>query len=300
MISPPKLQKGDKVRIISSARKIEREIVEAAVSVIQSWGLEVDLGNRLFSEYHQFAGTDTERAADFQEALDDENIKAIFFARGGYGSLRIIDSIDFSKFQKLPKWLIGYSDVTVIHCHLQKLSNTESLHASMPVNFKENSPESLLNLKRVLFGEDIGYQINSNKLNRKGTAAGELTGGNLSILYALQGSVSFPNTKGKILFIEDIDEYLYHIDRMMFSLKRSGCFDGIAGLIVGGLTDMNDNKVPFGKSAEEIISEIMSGYNIPVCFGFPAGHVNDNNPLIMGRHAQLVVGNEGSRLSFSS
>lgn len=300
MISPPKLQKGDKVRIISTARKIEQEIVDAAVSVIQSWGLEVDFGNHLFSDYHQFAGTDAQRAADFQDALDDENVKAIFFARGGYGSLRIIDSIDFSNFKNLPKWLIGYSDITVIHCQLQKICNSESLHASMPVNFKENTAESLLNLKSVLFGEDVEYQISPNNLNNLGSAMGELTGGNLSILYALQASVSFPETNGKILFLEDIDEYLYHIDRMMLSLKRSGCFEGIAGLVVGGLTDMNDNKVPFGKSAEEIISEIMSDYNIPVCFGFPAGHLNNNNPLIMGRRTELFVGNDGSRLRFNS
>ena len=299
MIRPSKLQKGDKVRIISTARKIEREIIEIGVSVIQSWGLDVDFGKHLFSEHHQFAGTDAERATDLQEALDDEDVKAIFFARGGYGSLRIIDGINFSKFQNLPKWLIGYSDITVIHCHLQNICNSESLHASMPVNFKENTAESLLNLKRVLFGESIEYQIIPNKMNIKGKVVGELTGGNLSILYALQASVSFPKTKGKILFIEDIDEYLYHIDRMMLSLKRSGCFEGIAGLVVGGLTDLNDNKVPFGKNAEEIISEIMSDYNIPVCFGFPAGHLNHNNPIIMGRQAEFIVENRGCSLKFN-
>jgi len=298
MITPPNIKIGDRIKIISTARKITQAELDFGVEILSSWGLKVEYGDHLFAEDHQYAGNDDQRTIDLQEALDDEGIKAVFCARGGYGTARFIDQIDFSRFKKSPKWIVGYSDVTVLHCHLQKILQTESLHASMLINFKNNSEESLSKLKSVLFGTQLSYDIKGNVLNRSGTTRNELIGGNLSILYSLNGSRSFPDTKGKILFIEDLDEYLYHVDRMMMNLKRSGVLANISALVVGGMTDMNDNQVPFGKSAKEIIVDAVSEYDYPVCFDFPAGHLDDNRPLILGRKATLDVSSTSVQLSF--
>jgi muramoyltetrapeptide carboxypeptidase len=225
--------------------------------------------------------------------LDDVNIKAVLCSRGGYGTLRIVDGLDFTSFSAHPKWVVGYSDVTVLHSHIQHQLGVETLHAVMPVNFKgDHEDESLHTMINALFGKRITYSFPKPGLSREGNAEGVLVGGNLSILYSLMGSVSAPDTDGKILFIEDVDEYLYHIDRMMMALKRAGKLEKLKGLIVGGMTRMNDNAIPFGKSANEIIAEAVKEYKFPVCFDFPAGHLDTNLALIMGRKVRFTVGKE--------
>lgn len=287
MTTPPCLQKGDKIGIVACARKISKEELEPAVDLLTSWGLEVVLGKNIFRAEHQFSGSDDQRAADLQSMLDDPAVKAVISARGGYGTVRIIDKLDFTAFKKQPKWIIGYSDITVLHSHVHNFG-IKTLHATMPINFAKNA-EAIETLRKALFGEALRYEGGSHSLNRKGNAEAELVGGNLSLLYALTGSVSDINTNGKILFIEDLDEYLYHIDRMMINLKRSGKLSHLAGLIVGGMSDMKDNAVPFGKTAEEIILDAVKEYDYPVCFGFPAGHIDRNLALVLGGKVKMEV-----------
>ena len=287
MQQPPFLKKGDKIGIIAPARKISKEEIQSAIDIFNAWGLEVVLSKNLFNADNQFSGTENERAEALQIMLNDDSIKAIISARGGYGTIHIIDKIDFTNFRKNPKWIIGYSDITVLHSHINNFG-IETLHATMPINFTKNA-EATETLRKALFGEQLNYEVESYPLNRKGKAEAELIGGNLSLIYALTGSVSDIDTKGKILFIEDLDEYLYHIDRMMLNLKRSGKLDHLAGLIIGGMTDMKDNTIPFGKTAEEIITDAVKEYDYPVCFSFPAGHVEKNLALYFGRVAKLKV-----------
>jgi len=285
----PKLKAEDAIALISTARKVSKEELNFAVNLLESWGLKVCFGENLFNKDHQFSGTSKQRTQDLQSALDDENIKAILFVRGGYGSVQLVDHIDWSNFQQNPKWLIGFSDITVFHAHIHQKFDLPTLHAAMPITFPKNTKSSLNNLKKILFGEEVSYKINKHPFNRKGKATGEIIGGNLSILYSLLGSESQVNTNGKILFIEDLDEYLYHIDRMMQALKRGGMLNNLAGLIVGGMSDMNDNEIPFGKNAEEIIRDIVSQYDYPIAFGFPAGHIDDNHPIVFGKQTILEV-----------
>ncbi|MES2394373.1 MAG: LD-carboxypeptidase [Bacteroidota bacterium] len=287
MKQPSFLKKNDKIGIIAPARKISKEEIQSAIDIFNAWGLEVVLSKNLFNVDNQFSGTDDERADALQIMLNDDSIKAIISARGGYGTIRIIDKINFTNFKKHPKWIIGYSDITVLHSHINNFG-IETLHATMPINFAKNA-EATETLRKALFGEQLNYQFESHPLNRKGEAEAELIGGNLSLIYALTGSVSDIDTKGKILFIEDLDEYLYHIDRMMLNLKRSGKLDHLAGLIIGGMTDMKDNTIPFGKTAEEIITDAVKEYDYPVCFNFPAGHVEKNLALYFGRKVKLKV-----------
>lgn len=287
MISPPFLKKGDKIGIVASARKIGRAEFEPSLEIIRSNGFDVVYSTNIFSEDYQFAGSDKIRTKELQQMLDDSSVKAIFFARGGYGSIRIIDKLDFSSFTSSPKWLIGYSDITVFHSHVVRNFGIQTLHASMPVNFQENTKLALNSLFDVLYGRLPQYEFKSHPINKTGNTEGLLTGGNLSVLYSLLGSNSFPQTEGKILFLEDIDEYLYHIDRMIMGLKRAGVLSNLAGLVVGGMTDMNDNTIPFGKTAEEIIRENVDEFDYPVYFGFPAGHIADNRALIMGRNVLI-------------
>lgn len=295
MISPPYLKKGDKIGIVACARKISTEELEPALKTLEQWGLKIEPGNNLFNAQHQFAGNDDERAEDLQRFLDDPSIKAVIAARGGYGTLRIIDQLNFDRFRKHPKWVVGFSDITVLHSHIHTL-HIETLHAKMLVNFAKHEPSSAL-LKRALFGDLSSYEIPSTAMNRRGTGEGTLVGGNLSLLYALNGSASDIDTRGKILFIEDLDEYLYHIDRMMLNLKRSGKLSHLKGLIVGGMSDMKDNTIPFGKNAEEIILDAVNEFDYPVCFDFPAGHVDNNVPLYLGRKVKLEIGAQ-TRLLF--
>ncbi len=289
MQKPSNLKQGDKVVILSTARKISEAEIAPAIKVLERWGLSVVLGANLFNEDDQFSGTTAQRTSDLQKALDDESIKAIFCARGGYGTVKIIGELDFTNYINNPKWLVGYSDVTVLHNHINQNFNIETLHATMPINFTTNTNESLESLKNALFGESLVYEFATHKMNVSGVAEGEVVGGNLSIVYSLTGTNSQINTKGKILFIEDLDEYLYHVDRMMMNLKRAGVLNDLSGFIVGGMSDMNDNTIPYGKTALEIILEAVKEYDYPVCFGFPAGHIDDNRALIMGGGAILNV-----------
>ncbi|MDT8394273.1 MAG: LD-carboxypeptidase [Bacteroidales bacterium] len=293
---PPRLQPGDTVGIVAPARKVNRKEMLPAIEVLKNWGYKVVEGRHLYAEEHQFAGTDQMRAADFQTMLDDDSVRAIFCARGGYGSVRIIDWLDFSRFRKQPKWIVGYSDITVFHSHINRHFGIQTLHGPMPVNFPSTGGmnQSLLSLKHILEGGNPEYRPEPDEFNRAGKAEGILTGGNLSMLYSLIGSPSDIDTKNKILFIEDLDEYLYHIDRMMMNLKRSGKLESLAGLVVGGMSDMNDNRIAFGKTAREIIAETVSVYNFPVIFNFKSGHISENLGLIIGGHVQMEVGEKCS------
>lgn len=294
---PEKLQKGDTVAIVATARKVKSEELDFAVEKLGSAGLKVVLGKSIGVENHQFAGSDQIRAEDFQSFLDDPEIKAIWCARGGYGTVRILDMLDFTSFQKKPKWIIGYSDVTALHAHIQKLG-IATLHAEMPVLLKDKSEESWESLLNVLNGKNPKYSWKGNPLNRAGKTEGILLGGNLSVLYSLCGSNSVPDMNGKVLFIEDLDEYLYHIDRMMQNLKRNDWFNQLAGLMVGGMSDMHDNTIPFGKNAEEIIADTVKEYDFPVAFNFPAGHLKDNRALIFGKKINLKVSENESHLTY--
>jgi len=288
MIIPKKLKIGDKIGIVSTARKITLKELSPAIKLLESWGLEIVLGQNLFEENNQFSGTIEQRTADLQSMIDNDAIKAILCARGGYGTVQIIDKIDFSSLKKNLKWIIGYSDVTVLHAHLNNLG-IASLHATMPINFENNSNESLQSLKNSLLGKLNRIECKSYAFNRLGRVDAEIVGGNLSVLYSLLGSNSDIDAEGKILFIEDLDEYLYHIDRMMMNLKRNGKLAKLQGLIVGGMNDMNDNEIPFGKSVEEIILEYTKEYDYPICFGFSAGHINDNRCIKLGVKSELRI-----------
>jgi len=287
MTSPDYLSKGDKVAIVSTARKISDSEIRPCCETLESWGLEVILGENLYREQNQFAGSDQDRAMDMQSMIDDQNIKAIIFARGGYGTVRIIDQLDFSGLMHSSKWLIGFSDATVFHSHLHANYKLATLHAPMAINFVDS--ESLDELRKALFGEGLSYSFASHANNREGSCTGEIIGGNLSILYSLMATQSQMDTDGKILFLEDLDEYLYHIDRMMQNLKRAGFLKNLSGLIIGGMSEMNDNDIPFGKTAEQIILEHLESLDFPICFAFPAGHMDDNNAILFGINSRLII-----------
>ena len=277
--------------IAAPARKISADELDPAIKLFESWGLEVTLPEHLFDTDHQFAGDDTTRAALLQQLLDDPEVRAVFCARGGYGTVRLVDHLDFSAFAQHPKWIVGFSDITVLHSHIHRHLGIETLHATMPIDIPGiGSYPSTDSMHHCLWGEQIAYRCAAQQLNRNGEAEGEVVGGNLSILYSLCGSPSDIDTAGKILFIEDLDEYLYHIDRMMMNLKRNGHLDNLAGLVVGSLSKMHDNTVPFGHTAEEIVREAVAEYSYPVCFGFEAGHIGTNNlALPLGHRAHLSV-----------
>lgn len=297
MKTPDYLKKGDKVAIIATARKISLDEITPALNLLKSWGLIPVVGKTIGLEDRQFAGSIEERVNDLQNMLDDNTIKAIWCARGGYGTVQLIDFIDFTTFINYPKWIIGYSDITVLHSHIHNLG-VETLHATMPINIQTNSIESIESLKNTLFGNPMSYTFNSNFINSLGTAKGQLIGGNLSVLYSLLGSESSINTNQKILFIEDLDEYLYHIDRMMQNLKRNGYFKNLAGIVVGGMTKMNDNEISFGKTAEEIILDFLKPMNIPIVFNTPFGHLDENKTLILGRTIELFSAKEAVKINF--
>ena len=297
MIIPPFLKAGDTVALVCTARKFFPEDAKPAIELLESWGLKAKLGNTIGLDNYQLGGTDTERTADFQAQLDDENVKAIWCARGGYGTVRIIDSLDFTKFKKQPKWIMGFSDVTVLHSQLN-LVRVASLHSIMPFTVP-NAPEEVKEtLRKALFGDVISYTFPSKSYDIKGIASGELVGGNISILYSLLGSKSAIDTKDKILFIEDLDEYLYHIDRMLYNLKRNGYFEHVKGIIVGSMTDMHDNEIPFGQNEVQIITEIAKDFSIPIAFQFPAGHQSDNRTLILGKQVDFEVNEKEVKLQF--
>jgi muramoyltetrapeptide carboxypeptidase len=291
MPQPVYLKKGDKISILSTARKISSAEIAMAIELAESWGLEVVIGKTINSEFNQFAGDDNLRLNDFQNALNDDSIKAIWCARGGYGTVRIIDEIDFRKFQKKPKWICGFSDVTVLHSHINNMFNVPTLHTFMPLNVNNENKmsEAAESMHKSLFGKKNVYEFATHPLNRLGKIQSTVVGGNLSILYSLAASQSDIDTTGKILLLEDLDEYLYHIDRMLLQLKRSGKLESLAGIIIGGMTEMNDNQIPFGKSVEEIIKEHVVEFDFPVCFNFPVGHQADNRAVKLGMEANLEV-----------
>lgn len=297
-ITPPYLQKGDRVAIVCPAKKLPKPM-DDAVALLQSWGLEVVLGQTVTASYNQFAGDDNLRAADLQQYINDDSIKAIFAARGGYGTVRIIDQVDFSRLATRPKWIIGFSDITVLHAHLSRNFGMTTIHGQMPINIPDATATSVETLRQALFGEELSYEIAPAPLNRIGEGTGELIGGNLAILLSVLASASDYNYDGKVLFIEDVGEYLYSIDRMMYALKRAGKLQNLAGLIVGGFTDLKDNDIPFGQTAEEIIRAAVDEYNFPVCFGFPAGHVADNHALMMGQPISLHITPEYATITYS-
>ena len=289
MIIPPYLKEGDTVAIVCTARKISKKELDPAIKLLTHWGLKVKLGDTVGKEYHQFGGTDVQRAEDFQEMLDDKEVQAIWCARGGYGTVRMIDEVNFSSIETNPKWIIGYSDPTVLHCHIHNLG-VATIHGQMCLEIENKTEATRDTLKNILFGNYDAIKFASDfKLNRTGHAKGQLIGGNLSVLSSVLGSKSTIKTEGKILFLEDLDEYLYHIDRMVHNIKRNGFFKNLAGLVIGGLTDMHDNTSPFGQSAEEIIANAVKEFNFPVCFNFPAGHSKDNRALIFGAETELIV-----------
>lgn len=297
MITPPYLQKGDTIAIVSTARKNIDDNLQPTIDLLNSWGLKVKIGKTIGLDYYQLAGTDEQRAADFQEQLDNPNIKAIWCVRGGYGTVKIIDRLDFTKFKQHPKWIVGFSDVTVLHNHLNNMG-FESLHATMPVAIPRATEDAKESLRKALLGEKLEYTLSCDALNHLGKAQGELVGGNLSILYSLLGSESAIDCTDKILFIEDLDEYLYHVDRMMTNLKRNGCLSGLKGIIVGGMTEMKDNEIPWGRNALEIIEDTVKGLNIPIIYNFPAGHIRDNRALIFGRQISMEVNETESKVIF--
>ncbi len=297
MTTPPVLQKGDTIAIVATARKNIDDNLKPTLDLLHSWGLEAVIGSSIGLDDNQLAGTDEQRAADFQQQLDNPNIKAIWCVRGGYGTVRMIDLLDFTEFKQNPKWIIGFSDVTVLHNHLNTLG-FESIHGIMPVSVPKATEEAKESLRKALFGEPLSYEIGTDPMNRLGSASGELVGGNLSILYSLFGSESAIDCDDKILFIEDLDEYLYHIDRMMMNLKRNGCLESIKGIIVGSMSKMKDNEIPWGKNAMEIIEDVTKTYTIPVIYNFPAGHIHDNRALILGSTVRIHVTENCSTVAF--
>lgn len=294
------LKKGDRVAIAATARKVSPQEMEPAIKLLQHWGLEVVIPEGLYAEDHQMAGTDEHRAALLQSLIDDNDIRAILCARGGYGTVRILDRMNLAPLEQHPKWIIGYSDVTALHSHVHNLLGMETLHATIPINIPPDATAvpypATDSLRQALFAGSCQYNLQcSTTLLRPGKAEGTIVGGNLSVLYSIMGSQSDIDTAGKILFIEDLDEYLYHIDRMMMCLKRSGKLDNLSALIVGGMSDMHDNAIPFGKTAEEIIWDAVKEYDYPVCMGMPFGHIGmGNRALILGRQTTLNITPNGN------
>lgn len=285
---PPYLKKGDKIAIVCPARKLKKPI-DAAIALLEDWGLQVVTGKSVTAEHYLFSGDDNLRTSDLQAVLNDREIKAIIAGRGGYGTIRIIDDLDFSIFNKDPKWIVGFSDITVLLSHLTGALDMQSIHGQMPGAFDDATEESLESLRKALFGEDLSYTYESIHPNIAGETEGIVIGGNLSMLVALEGSVSAMDYKDKILFLEDVGEYEYAIDRMVRMLFRGGKFSQLKGLIVGAFNGIKAEDVPFGQNPQQIIEDIVSKYGYPVCFDFPVGHIHDNRALVLGKKARLKI-----------
>ena len=300
MIEPQFLKAGDKIGILAPAGFISEEEVKCSIKIFNDWDLDVELGKNIFKKKNNLAGNDRQRKEDFQAFINRKDIKAIICARGGYGSIRIINDINFENFRENSKWIVGYSDITIFHSYLQKKLHCESIHAIMPRNFKRYDLRSkpLNSLKNALFGNYIEYTVRSHELNRAGSEEGILVGGNLSVLFSLQGTNLEIDTKGKILFIEDVNEYLYHVDRMITNLKLSGKLNNLKGLIVGGMSRMKDSPVAFGETACEIINRAVSEFSYPVIYDFPAGHTKSNMALILGKKVRMSVDKITSKVVF--
>ncbi len=286
---PPFLKKGDKIAILSTAKRILTDEIDFAVNWLTNIGLQPIIGETINTVFNQFAGDDYFRATDFQKALNNTDIKAILFARGGYGTNRVIDKIDWTQFIENPKWLIGFSDLTLIHNRVNQFYGIESIHGPMPISFDKISENTLQIIENYLFGNllPISFPVNASNKNGNKVIRGQVFGGNLSILYSLLGTDNGFNLNGKILFFEDLDEYIYHFDRMIIALKNARKFEGLLALIVGGITSMKDNETPFGHTVEEIILEHTQKYDFPIFFGAPFGHIDDNHPLILGANIEI-------------
>ena len=297
---PPYLQKGNTIGITCPAGYMAKDKAQTCIETLQQWGFEVMVGKTLgSSSVNYFSGTDEERLNEFQAMLDDDSINAILCGRGGYGVSRIIDQLDFTRFKKKPKWIIGYSDITVLHAHIYSNFKTASIHAPMAAAFNngENRNEYIESLHKAIIGKKANYKCAAHPFNKLGTATGELVGGNLSLLAHLVGTPSDIQTKNKILFIEDIGELIYSTDRMLYQLKRSGKLDNLAGLIIGGFTDVKDTERPFGKTIEEVINDVVKEYDYPVCFNFPVSHSKENYALKVGASYELKTGRKIAQLS---
>ena len=302
LIRPEYLKVGDTIAIIAPSGVLNdhENYINKAKKLLESWELNVIIGKNVFNNYGHFSGTDKERTKDFQRALDDKTISAIWCARGGYGAMRIIDDLDYTEYLKTPKWIIGYSDITAIHNDLHILGS-ESIHSIMCKSLEDkdiNNDQSIQALKDVLFGNKLSYNFNNKPENKLGKTSGQIVGGNLTLLHGLIGSKSSINTDGKILFIEDLGEYHYHIDRMLISLKRAGYFDNCNGLVVGDFSDLRENTTPFGKNIKEIILDAVKEFNFPVLFDFPAGHEELNMPIILGRNIIMDINSSKSTIEF--
>lgn len=297
-IMPPFLRKGDEIAIVSPAWAIDEDKVNKAVAFLETWGLKVNTGRNLLKRWGPYAGTDGERISDLQAMTDNPRIKAIFCSRGGYGSLRIIERTDFSALKRNPKWFVGFSDITVIHMWLNEIYGIVSIHGEMPLNYSdmEKTRETFSSLYNALFGGNTAICW-EGRAYRFREVSGEVTGGNLSLIYSLIGTRAEPVTRGRILFIEEVGEYLYHLDRMMASLKLAGKLGKIAGLIIGGLNRMEETKIPWGKTPEEIIVDAVAEFGYPVIFDFPAGHIPDNRAFYIGKKAK--ISSDGISLSFT-
>ena len=295
---PQFLKKGDTIGITCPAGAVNLDEMQDMFNQLEAWGYKLRIGKTVGSRFYKFSATDEERRDELQTFLDDDSIKAILFGRGGYGVVRIIDQLDFTQFEKKAKWLVGYSDITCLHSHIQTQFNIVTIHAHMGSGYKKENQDifSTVQINEVLCGMPIDYSIDSHEMNRTGTCNGILTGGNLALISDLIGTKSDIDTKNKILVIEDIGEYKYNIDRMMWQLARSGKLDQLAGLIVGSFTDTLDNEVPFGLSVNEIIFEKVKAYQYPVCFNFPIGHQPLNYPLKLGIQYELSVTEDGVKL----
>lgn len=296
--SAPYLCRGDKIAIVAPAKSIDKEHVFFAKSFFESKGFEVELGKHCLGKNNYFSGSIAERTSDFQSALDDPTIKAVICARGGYGCVQIVDKIQWAVMLRAPKWVVGFSDVTVFHSRLEHLG-IQSIHGTMPLNFAENSPESLNSMIDALTGRPYKIWCDPTSHNVRGKARGKLVGGNLSVLCSLLGTNDQIDYANSVLFVEDLSEYTYKIDRMFYSLQKAGVLDQISAVIVGGITDTLDTTPPFGASLEELIASHVAYRNIPIAFGFPSGHFKDNRALLLGSNVSLAVGGDGTQLSLS-
>lgn len=297
MISPPALKVGSRVGIVAPAKRVNQEEMHIALSILQDWGLEVVLGEHLFKVHNQFAGTDKERTEDLQNMLDRDDIEAIICARGGYGTIRIVDKLDFTGFVKHPKWVVGFSDITVLHCHINNLG-IESVHGIMPLLFPKQTRQTIDSLRQVLFGDSITIEASPHPLNRFGESQGEVVGGNLSLFANTIGTISDIDTTGKILFLEDVNEYIYHLDRLLIHLLRADKLSSLAGLVIGQFSEVKDNAIGFGKSVNEIIAELAQEFDYPICYDFPIGHERHNMAIVCGKSAILEVKPDAARLIF--
>ena len=294
---PKPLQKGDHIQIVTPAKRIDASHVHLAQKTLEQLGFEVSISKHCFGSHHYFSGTILERLSDLQAALNNPEVNAILCARGGYGCVQLVDQLDWSAFNANPKWIVGFSDVTVLHQHLQS-TKRGSIHGTMPLNFGDHSAEALTTLVSALEGTPYSIEAPASTYNMEGNAEGVFLGGNLAIIASLIGTNSQPNYADSILFIEEVGEPLYSVDRMFYHLKKAGILSKIKGLVVGGMTSMKDSEIPYGARLEEIILAHTKELNIPVGFNFPAGHIDENRALVFGATVQLNVGTDSTKVLF--